>query len=1092
MTERREDMLFHIVTQTVAGAIAGYITNKYAINMLFKKYGPFGGVVQKNKDNIIEQISILVEEEVIHAEALLPKIKEETFRVHLEGILEHFFQTSLKSKSDYIKIKDVPGYEEAVYGIKNILEASLQEHFEEVLDTFAEKIETLCVQEKENFEENIRQIFSTEDMILLAKSVQKKWDEEKISVLLGESNEKNIVSFLSHSIKRFLHSSKGEETIKVLCTEFFAQLAKTDSYLYQLLPKMEEEACKTWVNKYGKEIWLLIDQWLEDNGASLNEMFNETIKKAAKDNPKDQMVLGLGGLFSSDFASSLGIVEKLRGYVKESLEDGKWGDLIWKLLAETKVCEIGNNLTEKNKDNELSDFIRKYLLEHMDLLVEKLWNSVSQKSLGECIPIDFIELYKKREDEIWKFLLQPDGWIEKGCSVVSDFARSKKGTLVGRRQEILQMLLGYVEEKFREQAEHTLPELLSPIFKEEAVMKRWSKGIQGIIEEQLGSLIKGRIQTAIFEQLKEKDVEEVADLVQTFFGTELKPLALFGGCLGGIFGLVLGFFFRESYYGFPVSPIALLLSMGVMGTVGWLTNVIALRMLFRPYKEIRWMSKIPILKWVSFGYIPKNKPKVAENIAKFISEELVDHKKIQELFTVNKRKIKAGFTSAAKEKEDEMTAALLEEKENISGKISTFFWKLVKKNKTNLPIKKIANQFFIQCIPALEEPYAQFQQKRVADILGDEPIAVLKEQLMQKTVQSLQSPVMGELLEKVIIDQLLKGMEENTEAILLGELWGGKVKELAEEEKDKILAWCIKMISELLQKKEPDMIEAVLHIKNANPLLGFAVRDELIQNTVSLLCQENIPLYLEERKENIEQLMDEIKSEIFSLEREYLPCCIEEWKLQLPLQMFMEKISQNQAVLQIVREGEEELLSNFLGQYIQTYTNLFGVSYISVLYYRFSDLFLEGMSHVLERGIEVIEIQKTFMPLSQKMAADLITKACEKNMAFLPEQTKELMIKTVIYSLVDAVEKNFASFIRDLEIEDVAREQIEKMEPKKIHAFFERLGGIYFTRLEQYGWMGAICGIHAGIGPLVWIIDFIFTYKNEATRKQNVYFNEKE
>ena len=56
-----------------AGAVSGYITNKYAVNMLFKEYEPFkifnkviipakfGGVIKNRKEQFIEEISELVE-----------------------------------------------------------------------------------------------------------------------------------------------------------------------------------------------------------------------------------------------------------------------------------------------------------------------------------------------------------------------------------------------------------------------------------------------------------------------------------------------------------------------------------------------------------------------------------------------------------------------------------------------------------------------------------------------------------------------------------------------------------------------------------------------------------------------------------------------------------------------------------------------------------------------------------------------------------------------------------------------------------------------------------------------------------------------
>ena len=43
-----------LILQSISGGVAGYITNKYAVNMLFKEYTPLklGGVVKKNKEKL--------------------------------------------------------------------------------------------------------------------------------------------------------------------------------------------------------------------------------------------------------------------------------------------------------------------------------------------------------------------------------------------------------------------------------------------------------------------------------------------------------------------------------------------------------------------------------------------------------------------------------------------------------------------------------------------------------------------------------------------------------------------------------------------------------------------------------------------------------------------------------------------------------------------------------------------------------------------------------------------------------------------------------------------------------------------------------
>lgn len=71
------------------------------------------------------------------------------------------------------------------------------------------------------------------------------------------------------------------------------------------------------------------------------------------------------------------------------------------------------------------------------------------------------------------------------------------------------------------------------------------------------------------------------------------------------------------------------------GIIGWITNILAIKLMFRPIKPI----KIPILNIEIVGLIPKRKDEIAKNIAEVVSKELIT---VDDL-------IKQGFSSSDKE-----------------------------------------------------------------------------------------------------------------------------------------------------------------------------------------------------------------------------------------------------------------------------------------------------------------------------------------------------------------------------------------------------------------------------------------------------------
>lgn len=82
--------------------------------------------------------------------------------------------------------------------------------------------------------------------------------------------------------------------------------------------------------------------------------------------------------------------------------------------------------------------------------------------------------------------------------------------------------------------------------------------------------------------------------------------------------------------------------MVLVGTgIGYATNVIAIRMLFRPYEPIR----IPILGWKIWGLIPKRRAEIAKSTGETVQNELISMDEItaRVLTEENKRQLIAAL-----------------------------------------------------------------------------------------------------------------------------------------------------------------------------------------------------------------------------------------------------------------------------------------------------------------------------------------------------------------------------------------------------------------------------------------------------------------
>ena len=66
--------------------------------------------------------------------------------------------------------------------------------------------------------------------------------------------------------------------------------------------------------------------------------------------------------------------------------------------------------------------------------------------------------------------------------------------------------------------------------------------------------------------------------------------------------------------------LLLIMLMGLIGAcIGWVTNVLAIKLLFKPYREYR----IPIWGWRIQGLIPKRQKEIARALGEIVSTELI-------------------------------------------------------------------------------------------------------------------------------------------------------------------------------------------------------------------------------------------------------------------------------------------------------------------------------------------------------------------------------------------------------------------------------------------------------------------------------------
>jgi uncharacterized membrane protein YheB (UPF0754 family) len=83
------------IAKTLTGAVVGYVTNDWAIDMLFRKRLGMGGIFLKTHQEFARNISLVVERDIINHRTLLGELGGAEFERNIEATVHHLFDKAL-------------------------------------------------------------------------------------------------------------------------------------------------------------------------------------------------------------------------------------------------------------------------------------------------------------------------------------------------------------------------------------------------------------------------------------------------------------------------------------------------------------------------------------------------------------------------------------------------------------------------------------------------------------------------------------------------------------------------------------------------------------------------------------------------------------------------------------------------------------------------------------------------------------------------------------------------------------------------------------------------------------------------------------
>ncbi|GHV77377.1 hypothetical protein AGMMS49942_21980 [Spirochaetia bacterium] len=156
-------LIAEIIVSTGLGGFVGWVTNAIAINMLFKKYGKWGGVVEAHYEEFISNMAQLVEDHLVNGETLGTEFNSPQFKAVLQKWIEDILLKELPQNSGGLRFKEIPGIEHSVDRIIDLVKSIEPELIQGMYKSLgSKKVQSLLSEEHYNYiiDKNIGSIFA--------------------------------------------------------------------------------------------------------------------------------------------------------------------------------------------------------------------------------------------------------------------------------------------------------------------------------------------------------------------------------------------------------------------------------------------------------------------------------------------------------------------------------------------------------------------------------------------------------------------------------------------------------------------------------------------------------------------------------------------------------------------------------------------------------------------------------------------------------------------------------------------------------------------------------------------------------------------
>ncbi|MGL6099319.1 MAG: DUF445 family protein [Fusobacteriaceae bacterium] len=234
--------MLNVLQGSIMGALAGYITNDFAIELLFEEKNflgvKLGGVIVKTREDFEDKVSTLVQEEIINHNTLKDALLSKEFNKVINKIFGEYFQEKLPNSVVGMNIGEIKDFDDSVNNLEELFERDFSNNLDSVMSSTMQEISLDKIISQDQMQNLSAELFQILRETIQKNKVLKNYLEDtynevkgkKIGELIGKAPMRILSDRIPRISERVSNTLKSEYEGKIdtLIENIFHEIGITE------------------------------------------------------------------------------------------------------------------------------------------------------------------------------------------------------------------------------------------------------------------------------------------------------------------------------------------------------------------------------------------------------------------------------------------------------------------------------------------------------------------------------------------------------------------------------------------------------------------------------------------------------------------------------------------------------------------------------------------------------------------------------------------------------------------------------------------------------------------------------------------------